>query len=174
MKFKMFCVMIVVAMAVVACGNQERITRVQWMADGEIAVVNYRSSEGKMKTYKLRCKEQHISAPFSYMWEDDCDLNTELNGFVQDWDNPEDNRFENRVGQGSNEDYYHEEDDDFHSTEFLLGAIVGDKISKKKPKKTKINYSSKPAYKPVYSASKSYNRSNTYSRTTRSSGGKRR
>lgn len=119
-------VMLAVAVVLGACGElQDRITNVQWMADGQIAIVNFRNAQGNELSYRLECKDNSTKTPFSYAWEDDCDLNTELNGRVQDWDNPE--------------------DEDNHISGTALGVVAGSMISSSKTKKiTKSKTTSKP------------------------------
>lgn len=132
--------MFVVALAIAACSEpQDRIQSVGWMGDGEFAIVKFvRAGDDNVRSYKIRCKDNRVQTPFDYVWEDDCDLNTELNGFVQDWDNPEDDRFEDRSRQGSNERYYDDDDDDdgIDLGDVAIGALIGSSMSKKP--KTKV------------------------------------
>ena len=129
-----------VAVVLEACGEpQDRITNVQWMADGQIAIVNFRSAKGNDLSYRLECKDNSVKTPFSYAWEDDCDLNTKLNGRIQDWDNPEDERFENeRIVK----------DKGINLGAVALGATAGSMLSSSKTKKkSKNKTSTKPRSK---------------------------
>ena len=168
MKVLNVLVMCVVMMFVVACGEpSDRVTSVQWMADGEVAVVNYISAGGKNQTFKIRCKESNVRAPFDYVWEDDCDLNTEVDGLVRDWDNPEDERFEDRRYSGSRGEGY-DDDEGIDTGDLALGMVVGGmmasnntKVVKKKPVRTVVKK------KPVKRTNKKTYKSKTTYRSKR-------
>ncbi len=158
MKKVKFVVLAVLAMFVlVGCGEpQDRVSGVQWMKDGQVAVVSFYPANGDRQTYKIRCGQTSVKTPFSYEWEDDCDLGTEVDGIVRDWDNPEDERFENDRSQ-----YRYDEDGEeegFDGTDFVIGAVAGSMIgslTKKKKKTSTYKQSSTVRKTPVRKTSTS-------------------
>ena len=68
----------------------DHVQNVQWEDGGKVAEVHFRTSDGRRGVYSIQCMEEDVDTPFEYEWEDDCDLNTEVNGYVREWENPED------------------------------------------------------------------------------------
>lgn len=156
LKTSLFVLLVacVICQVCIFCSCSERrqyIKRVDWVKDGEYAIVTYVDERGHNLVYELKCGDTSLVMPFSYYWEDDCDLNTSVNGVVRDWDNPED------------------EDDDVRNSNSpnasgLIGVgagyIAGSKLSGKKKKKTvtskkavapkkTVTSKKKTIYKPV-------------------------
>lgn len=127
--FSAVVMMMVMAITFGCAPDRDRVTNVQWMGDGAIAVVTVKYADNdEPETFKITCQDNNVDTPFSYIWENDCDLNTEWNGFVRDWDNPDDERFERNNNRGYRErgDRFDDNDDDERYSDNDGGLDLGD------------------------------------------------